>query len=64
MVGGGDDPGPRRGELGVELGVVQGDGKLAGDVLDSLEPIAGERATQQPVLQHQHRPRTSLAQNR
>ena len=56
VVGGGDDPRPRRGELGVELGVVQGDGELAGDERDGVEPVGGERAAQQPVLQQQHRP--------
>ena len=56
LVGGGDDPRPGRGELGVELGVVEGDGELAGDELDRVEPFGGERAADQPVLQQQHRP--------
>ncbi len=50
LVGGGDDPGARGAELGVELGVVEGDGELAGDELDSVEPVGGERATSNPSI--------------
>ena len=57
LVGGGDDPRTRRGELGIQLGVFQGDGELAGDELDGVEPFGGERAADQAVLQQQHRPR-------
>ena len=56
VVGGGHDPRPRGGELGIQLGVVEGDGELAGDELDGVEPFGGERAAEQPVLQQQHRP--------
>ena len=30
--------------LGIQLGVVEGDGELAGDELDGVEPLGGERA--------------------
>jgi hypothetical protein len=43
-------------KLGVQLGVVERDGELAGDQLDRVEPSGGERATDQAVLQNQHRP--------
>ena len=54
LVRSGDDPRPRRGELGVQLGVVQGDSELAGDELDGIEPPGGERAADEPVFQQQH----------
>jgi hypothetical protein len=63
VVGGGDDPRPRGGELGVELRVVQRDRQLAGDEPDGVEPFAGERATQQPVFQQQHRPQATPAED-
>ena len=63
VVGGGHDPRPRGGELGIELGVVQGDGELAGDERDGVEPVGGERAAQQPVLQQQHRPQATAAED-
>jgi hypothetical protein len=59
VIGGGHDPRPRRGELGIELDVVQGDGELACDERDRVEPVGAERAAQQPVLQQQHRPRAT-----
>ena len=63
VVGGGDDPRARRGELGVELGVVEGDGELAGDELDGVEPVGGERAADEAVLQQQHRPQGAAAED-
>ena len=63
VVGGGHDPRPRGGELGVELGVVQGDGELPGDERDGVEPVGGERAAQEPVFQQQHRPQAAPAEN-
>ena len=63
-VGGGDDPGAGGGELGVELGVVQGDGELAGDERDRVEPLGGERAAEESVLQQQHRPQRAAAEDR
>ena len=51
-------------ELGVQLGVVQGDGELAGDELDRVEPFGGERAADEAVLQHQHRLQRAAAEDR
>ena len=42
-------------KLGVELGVIEGHGELAGDQLDGVEPFGGERAADEPVFQQQHR---------
>ena len=55
LVTGRHDAGPGGGQLGVQLGVVQGDGQLPGDELDRVQPVGGERAADQPVLRHQHR---------
>jgi hypothetical protein len=43
LVGGGGDPGPRRGELRAQLGVVEGDRELRGDEVDRVQPVGGER---------------------
>ena len=40
--------------LGVEQGVVDGHGQLAGDEPDGVEPVGGERTASEPVLQQQH----------
>jgi hypothetical protein len=63
LVGGGDDPRAGGGEFGVQLGVVEGDGELGGDELDRVEPFGGERAAQEPVFQHQHRPQRAAAKH-
>ena len=52
------------GELGVELGVVEGDGELAGDEGDHVDPVGGERAADQPVLQQQDGPERAAAEDR
>lgn len=49
LVGGGDDPRARRGELGIQLGVVKRDSQLAGDEFERVEPFGGERATHKAV---------------
>ena len=56
LVGGGHDPCARRGKLGIQLCVVERDGELTGDQLDGVETLGGERPTNQPILQQQHRP--------
>ena len=63
LVGGGDDAGAGGGELGVELGVVQGDGQLAGDEGDRVESVGGERGADEPVFQQQHRPQRAAAED-
>jgi hypothetical protein len=56
LVAGRDDPRARGGELGVQPGVVRGDGELAGDELEAVRPFGGERAAEEAVFQKQHRP--------
>ena len=51
-------------EVGVHLRVVQRDGELAGDQLDRVRALGGERAADQPVLQQQHRPQAAAAEDR
>ena len=50
-------------EPGVQLGVVQGDGELAGDELDPVQPFGGERAAEEAVFQQQHRPQRAAAED-
>ena len=64
VVGGGHDTRARRGKLGVQLGVVERDGQLAGDQVDSRQPLGGESAPHQPVLQQQQRPQDASAEDR
>ena len=59
-----DDARAGGGELVVELGVVQRDGELPGDEHDGVEPVGGERAADEPVLQQQHRPQLAAAEDR
>jgi hypothetical protein len=63
LVGGGGDPGPRRGELRAQLGVVEGDRELRGDEVDRVQPVGGERVVDEAVLQHQHRPQAAPAEH-
>ena len=49
LVGGGDDSRALRGELGVEMGVVEGDGELAGDEGDRVDPVRCERTADQTI---------------
>ena len=54
-ISGRHDPFARGDQLGIELGVVQGDRQLAGDEFDRIEPLGRERGADEPVLQHQQR---------
>ena len=64
LVADGDDSRARASELGVQLGVVQRDGQLAGDQPDRVEPLRRERAAEEAVLEHQHGPERPTAQDR
>jgi hypothetical protein len=44
-------------------GVVERDRQLAGDELDRVEPLGGERPADEPILQQQHRPQGSAAED-